>query len=86
MSEPRNKTNSSFVNGTMVVSFQRSLFPEPILSHAISNETELMAPGHPDQVSLKSSVVDAKNEEALGVETSLCNPYDWEAEAGGSPV
>lgn len=70
----------------MVVSFQRSLFPEPSLFHAISSETELMAQGHPDQVSLKISVVDAKNEKALGVETSLCNPYDWKAEAGGSPV
>ena len=86
MSEPRNKTNSSFENGTMVASFQRSLFPEPILFYAISSETELMAPGHPGQVSLKSSVVDAKNEEALGMVTSLCNPCDWEAEAEGSPV
>ena len=70
----------------MVVSFQRSLFPEPVLFHTISSETELMTQGDHDQVSLKSSVVDDKNEEALGVETSLCNPYDWEAEAGGSPV
>ena len=86
MREPRNKTNSSFENGTMVASFQRSLFLEPILFHTISSETELMAPGHPGQVSLKSCVVDAKNEEALGVVTSLCNSYNWEAEAGGSPV
>lgn len=86
MSEPRNKINSSFENGTMVASFKRCLFPEPILFHTISNETELMAQGHPGQVSLKSSVVDAKDEEALGVVTSLCNPYECEAEAGGSPV
>lgn len=70
----------------MVASFQRSLFPEPILFHAFSSETGLKSPGHPGQVSLKSSVVDAKNEESLGMETSLCNPYDWEAEAGRSPV
>lgn len=71
MSEPRNKTNSSLENGGIVASVQSSLFPEPILFHTIFSETELTAQGHPGQVSSQSSVVDAKNEENLGVDILL---------------